>query len=247
VRGVGTLINTALVVLGSGIGLAIGERIPERMRTTVLQVIGLVTVAIGVSDAIATRNMVFPLVGMALGAVIGELLSIDDRLAGLGAWLQRRVARFAPSARIGTSDSGNEVSGSHQSRFVRGFVTASVLFCVGPLTILGALQDASGETPQLYIVKGLLDGFVSIMFAATYGIGVMFSAASVLVVQGSLTAGGTVLDTLLDARMRTELFAAGGLAVIGIGLNLLSVTKIRLANLLPGLVITPLLVAVFAV
>jgi uncharacterized membrane protein YqgA involved in biofilm formation len=232
VRGLGTLINTGLVVAGSGLGVLIGDRIPERMRTTLLQVIGLVTIALGVSDAIDTRNMVFPLIGMALGALIGEMLRIEDRLEGLGARLQ---ARFDRGPQTG------------ERSFVKGFVTASALYCVGPLTVLGAIEDASGKTPQLYIIKGLLDGFVSIMFAAMYGIGVAFSALSVFVVQGTLTLGGTSLDAVLDDRMRTELFAAGGLAVIGIGLNLLQVTKIRLANLLPGLVLTPLLVAMFAV
>lgn len=231
-RGLGTLINTGLVVVGSGVGVLVGDRIPERMRTTLLQVIGLVTVALGVSDAIGTRNMVFPLVGMAVGAIIGELLRIEDRLERLGARLQRRF------------DRGESVE---ERSFVKGFVTASTLYCVGPLTVLGAIEDASGSTPQLYIIKGLLDGFVSIMFAATYGIGVAFSALSVFVVQGGLTLGGSGLDAVLDDRMRTELFAAGGLAVIGIGLNLLHVTKIRLANLLPGLVLTPVLVAMFAV
>jgi len=232
VRGLGTLINTGLVIAGSGLGVLIGDRIPERMRTTLLQVIGLVTIALGVSDAIDTRNMVFPLVGMALGALIGELLRIEDRLEGLGTRLQKRFDR---GTRAG------------ERSFVKGFITASALYCVGPLTVLGAIEDASGETPQLYIIKGLLDGFVSIMFAAMYGIGVAFSALSVFVVQGSLTLGGTSLDSLLDDRMRTELFAAGGIAVIGIGLNLLQVTKIRLANLLPGLILTPVLVAIFAV
>ena len=231
-RGLGTLINTGLVIAGSGLGVVIGDRIPERMRTTLLQVIGLVTIALGVSDAIDTRNMVFPLVGMALGALIGELLRIEDRLEGLGTRLQKRFDR---GTRAG------------ERSFVKGFITASALYCVGPLTVLGAIEDASGETPQLYIIKGLLDGFVSIMFAAMYGIGVAFSALSVFVVQGSLTLGGTSLDAVLDDRMRTELFAAGGIAVIGIGLNLLQVTKIRLANLLPGLVLTPVLVAIFAV
>ncbi len=235
-RGLGTLINVGLVVAGSGIGLAVGNRIPERARTTMLQVIGLVTLALGLSDAIGTHNMVFPLVGMAVGAMIGELLAIEDRLERLGARLQRRFDRGA----------GTE-SNLGERNFVKGFVTASALYCIGPLTVLGAIEDASGETPQLYIIKGLLDGFVSIMFAATYGIGVAFSALSVLVVQGGLTLGGTGLDSVLDDRMRTELFAAGGLAVIGIGLNLLQVTKIRLANLLPGLVLTPILVAIFAV
>ena len=233
-RGLGTLINTGLVVLGSGLGVVIGDRIPERMRVTLLQVIGLVTVALGVSDAIDTRNMVFPLIGMAVGALLGELLAIEDRLERLGERLQRRFNRKSGA------DAG-------ERSFVKGFVTASALYCIGPLTVLGAIEDASGETPQLYIIKGLLDGFVSIMFAAMYGIGVAFSALSVLVVQGSLTLGGTGLDAVLDDRMRTELFAAGGLAVIGIGLNLLQITKIRLANLLPGLVLTPVLVAIFAV
>jgi uncharacterized membrane protein YqgA involved in biofilm formation len=233
-RGLGTLINAGLVVLGSGLGVLIGDRIPEQMRITLLQVIGLVTIALGVSDAIDTRNMVFPLVGMAVGALIGEVLAIEKRLERLGERLQRRFARGAGS------DGG-------EGKFVKGFVTASALYCIGPLTVLGAIEDASGQNPQLYIIKGSLDGFVSIMFAAMYGIGVAFSALSVLVVQGSLTLGGAGLDAVLDDRMRTELFAAGGIAVIGIGLNLLQVTKIRLANLLPGLVLTPVLVAIFAV
>lgn len=237
-RGLGTLINTGLVIAGSGLGVLVGDRIPGRMRTTLLQVIGLVTIALGVSDAIDTRNMVFPLVGMVLGALVGELLRLEDRLEGIGARLQRRFDR-----------GGDAVAPTEQSQrsFVKGFVTASALYCVGPLTVLGAIEDASGDTPQLYIIKGLLDGFVSIMFAATYGIGVAFSALSVFVVQGGLTLGGAGLDSLLDDRMRTELFAAGGIAVIGIGLNLLQLTKIRLANLLPGLVLTPVLVAIFAV
>ena len=243
-RGLGTLINTGLVIAGSGLGVLIGDRIPERMRTTLLQVIGLVTIALGVSDAIETRNMVFPLVGMAVGALIGELLRLEDRLEGIGARLQRRFDRGGDAS---APTEPTAATGQSQRSFVKGFVTASALYCVGPLTVLGAIEDASGDTPQLYIIKGLLDGFVSIMFAATYGIGVAFSALSVFVVQGGLTLGGTGLDSLLDDRMRTELFAAGGLAVIGIGLNLLQVTKIRLANLLPGLVLTPVLVAIFAV
>ena len=243
-RGLGTLINTGLVVAGSGLGVLVGNRIPERMRTTLLQVIGLVTIALGVSDAIDTRNMVFPLVGMAVGALVGELLRLEDRLEGVGARLQKRFDRGGDMNGPTEPGAASELS---QRSFVKGFVTASALYCVGPLTVLGAIEDASGDTPQLYIIKGLLDGFVSIMFAATYGIGVAFSALSVFVVQGGLTLGGAGLDSLLDDRMRTELFAAGGLAVIGIGLNLLQVTKIRLANLLPGLVLTPVLVAIFAV
>ncbi|MFM8835326.1 MAG: DUF554 domain-containing protein [Actinomycetota bacterium] len=227
--GLGTLINTATVVAGGLLGLLIGDRIPERVRVIIVQVIGMTTLAIGLRDVLRTENMVFPLVGMVVGAILGELMRIEDRLASVGDFLRRRFA-----------------SETNDSRFVAGFVTASLLLCVGPWTILGAIEDASGETPQLYIIKGTLDGFMMIIFSAIYGIGAIFSALSVFVVQGSLTVFGTSLDALLTDRMRTELFSAGGLAVIAIGINLLEIKKIRLGSLLPGLVLTPILVWIFA-
>lgn len=228
--GLGTLINTATVLVGGSVGLIIGDRIPDRIRTIVVQVIGLVTLGLGLSDVLKTHNMVFPLVGMVLGGIVGELLAIERRLEGLGEVIRRRFAR-------------NQEPG----KFVNGFVTATLLFCIGPLTILGAMQDATGETPQLYIIKGTLDGFMNVIFGAIYGVGAVFSALSVFVVQGSLTLGGSALDNLLNDRMRIELFSAGGFAVVAIGLNLLEIKKIRIGSLLPGLVITPLLVWLFAV
>ena len=228
-RGLGTIINTATVLAGGGLGLLIGNRIPDRIRVIIVQVIGLVTIAIGLRDVMNTDNMVFPLVGMVLGAIIGELLRIEDRLEDLGELLRRKFTK--PES---------------ESKFVTGFVTATLLFCVGPLTILGAIEDASGKTPQLYIIKGTLDGFMMIIFSALYGVGAIFSAASVFLIQGSLTLFGTSLDALLTDRMRLELFAAGGLAVLAIGLNLLEIKRIRLGSLLPGLVITPFLVWLFA-
>jgi uncharacterized membrane protein YqgA involved in biofilm formation len=228
--GLGTLINTATVLIGGSIGLIIGDRIPERIRTIVVQVIGLVTLGLGLGDVLKTHNMVFPLVGMVLGGIVGELLAIERRLEGLGEVIRRRFAR-------------NQEPG----KFVNGFITATLLFCIGPLTILGAMQDATGETPQLYIIKGTLDGFMNVIFGAIYGVGAVFSALSVFVVQGSLTLGGSALDNLLNDRMRIELFSAGGFAVMAIGLNLLEIKKIRLGSLLPGLVITPVLVWLFAV
>lgn len=229
-RGLGTLINTATVLVGGGVGLLIGNRISDRMRSTVVQVIGLVVIALGLRDAINTRNMVFPLVGMVLGAIIGELLNIEGGLEAIGRKLRARFAR------PGT-----------EHRFVEGFVTATLLFCVGPLTILGAIEDASGRTPQLYIIKGTLDGFMTVIFTAIYGIGAIFAAGSVFVVQGTLTIFGTGIDSILTDRMRVELFAAGGIAVMAIGLNLLEIKRIRLGSLLPGLIVTPLLVWIFAV
>ncbi len=228
-RGLGTIINTVTVLGGGMLGLIIGDKIPDRIRVIIVQVIGLTTLAIGLRDVIDTANIVFPLVGMVLGGIVGEILRIEDRLTGIGEFLRRRFAK-----------------NSSNSTFVNGFVTASLLFCVGPLTILGAIEDASGQTPQLYIIKGTLDGFMTIIFAALYGVGAIFSAVSVFVVQGSLTVFGTSLDALLTDRMRLELFSAGGLAVIAIGINLLEIKKIRLGSLLPGLVITPVLVWLFA-
>ncbi len=228
-RGLGTLINTATVLAGGGLGLLIGNRIPDRIRVVIVQVIGLVSIAIGLRYVIETENFVFPLVGMVIGSIVGELLKIEDRLTQFGELLRRKFSRV-----------------DTESNFVTGFVTATLLFCVGPLTILGAIEDASGRTPQLYIIKGTLDGFMMIILSALYGVGAMFSAVSVFVVQGSLTLFGTSLDTLLTDRMRLELFAAGGIAVLAIGINLLEIQKIRLGALLPGIVITPILVWIFA-
>ena len=229
-RGLGTLINTATVIAGGGVGVLVGHRIPEAVRTVVVQVIGMVTLVMGVDYVLQSHNLVFPLVGTVVGAVIGEALRVERGLERLGAWLKRKFTR-----------SGEE------SRFVAGFVTATLLFCIGPMTILGAIEDASGRTPQLYIIKGTLDGFMTVIFSATYGIGAAFSAIGVFVVQGTLTLFGTGLDSLLTDRMRTEMFAAGGLTVLAIGLNLLEIKRIRLGSLLPALVVTPVLVALFAV
>jgi uncharacterized membrane protein YqgA involved in biofilm formation len=217
------------VLVGGSVGIAMGNKIPERVRTIVVQVIGMLTIGLGLSDLLKTHNMVFPLLGMVIGAVIGEVLRIEDRLEGIGEIIRKRFAK--------RQDPG---------RFISGFVTASLLFCIGPLTILGAIQDASGATPQLYIIKGTLDGFMSVIFGAIHGVGVLFSAVSVFIVQGTLTLFGTRLDSLLNDRMRIELFATGGIAVMAIGLNLLEIKKIRLGSLLPGLIVTPILVKLFA-
>jgi uncharacterized membrane protein YqgA involved in biofilm formation len=229
VVGLGTLINTATVLIGGTVGIAMGDKIPERVRIIVVQVIGMVTIGLGLSDLLKTHNMVFPLLGMVIGAVIGEVLRIEDRLEGIGEVIRKRFAKR-----------------QEPGPFISGFVTATLLFCIGPLTILGAIQDASGATPQLYIIKGTLDGFMSVIFGAIHGVGVLFSAVSVFVVQGTLTLFGTQLDSLLNDRMRIELFATGGIAVMAIGLNLLDIKKIRLGSLLPGLIVTPLLVQLFA-
>ena len=227
-RGLGTVVNVVAVLAGSTLGLLVGRRIPARVRESVVAAIGIVTVVIGVGDALGSANMVFPLAATALGAVIGEALRIEDRLASVGDSVKRRVGRQS------------------DDRFTEGFLTATLLFCIGPLTILGGIEDGTGQVPRLYFIKSALDGTMSLVFGSQFGPGAALSALSVLVVQGGIAACGTLLDRVLSERQTVELFATGGIAVVGIGINLLGIARIRVASFLPGLVIAPILVAVFA-
>lgn len=249
-RGLGTLVNIATVLLGTGVGLLVGRRVPERVRETVLSGIALLTIGVGVSSFLATRNAVFPVVSIVLGALVGEALRIEDRLENVGERLRRRFER-EPPALVDPSlveRDPEEVLAPPPSTFVDGFVVASLTFCVGALTVVGSLQDGVGGGAQLLVVKAALDGVVSVVFATVYGWGVAFSALSILVLQGTVTALGAVAgETLLDARMVAEMEATGGPMIVGVGLRLLSLKEIRLASFLPGLAIAPILVAIFAV
>lgn len=232
-RGLGTIVNVATVVAGCAFGLAAGRRVPERMRETIIAGIGLLVIGVGVASFLETENAVFPVVSIVLGGIIGESLRIDDRLQRAG----ERLKVFA-ERRMHTVG---------ETRFVEGYVTATLTFCVGALTIVGSLQDGISGDNQLLIVKAALDGVVAVVYTAVFGIGVGFSALSILVLQGLVTVLGIIVgDNLLDARMVAEMEATGGPMIAGIGLLLLDLKKIRLASLLPGLAIAPILVAVFA-
>jgi len=224
---VGTLINVATVVAGSSAGLLVGSRLPERIRQTVLSGLGLITLVIGMSMALQTRNPLLILAALLLGGVIGELLSLEERLQALGRYLETRVS--------GRSGEG--------SAFVRGFVTASLVFCVGPMTILGSIQDGLTGNYTLLAIKATLDGFASLAFSASLGIGVMFAALTVLIYQGALTLGAGLVKAVLTEAMITEMTAVGGTMILGIGLLLLDLKRVRVASFLPGLFIAPLLVA----
>lgn len=226
-RGLGTIVNVATVVAGTLIGLVAGRFVPERVRVTVLDALGLLTIVLGVANGLESHNFVFPVVALVVGGVIGELVRIEDRLAGLGERLRQRVR-------------GDEHT------FVEGFVAASLLFCVGPLTILGAISDGLGEGSQELIVKAAMDGLVAVVFATTLGVGVGFSALTVLVVQGALTLGAGAADAVLTERMIDEMSATGGIMLMGIGVRLLELKQVRVASLLPGLLIAPVLVSLFA-
>ncbi|MDQ1445491.1 MAG: uncharacterized protein QOI20_1955 [Acidimicrobiaceae bacterium] len=240
-RGLGTIVNVATVLIGTAIGLVAGRRVPERLRATVLDALGLITIALGLSDALRTRNFVFPVVALVVGTAVGEAIGIEERLASVGERLRRRATDEDEPG----GERGGERGGGHGS-FVEGFVSASLVFCVGPLTVLGSISDGLGHGAQELIVKAAMDGLVAVVFASTLGIGVGFSALTVLVVQGGLTAGAGAADRVLTERMVAEMTAAGGIMLMGIGVRLLDVKPVRVASMLPALVIAPLLVSLFA-
>lgn len=257
-RGLGTLINVVAVLLGTGVGVLLQGRIPERVRSTVLDGLGLIVVGVGMASFLETGNAVFPVVAIVSGGALGELVGIEERLEALGERLRRRVEGPGdPQPVIGSYverdpdelavDRTVADDASTDRSFVDGFVVASLTFCVGALMIVGSLQDGISGDSELLIVKGALDGLVAVVFAAVYGWGVGFSALSIGVLQGSVTVlGATVGASLLDDRMVAELEATGGVMILGIGLRLLDIKKIKVGSYLPALVIAPVLVAVFA-
>ncbi|MFN2503231.1 MAG: DUF554 domain-containing protein [Acidimicrobiales bacterium] len=242
-RGIGTVVNVGTVLVGALAGLALGRRLSDRLRSTVLSGVGLLTLVIGVQEATKTRNVVFPLVALIAGAVVGEALRIEDRLEGFG---QRIRRRFEPPDR--DPEGSEDEADRPPSTFVEGFVTASLIFCVGPLTVLGSIRDGLGgpDHAQLLFVKSALDGLVSIVFAAALGWGVGFSVLSIVAVQGTVTLLAGVADRVLTDRMIAEMSATGGVMILGIGLRLLDLKAVRVASFLPALLLAPLLVALFA-
>ena len=230
VTGLGTAINVAAVVAGATVGVVIGHRLSAQWRTTMLQGLGTITLILGVRAGIQTENAIFVAVSVVLGGVIGEALRIEDRLETLGERLRRRFAK-----------------GERHAGFVEGFVDATLLFCIGPLAILGAIADGLRGDSQLLVVKSALDGVVAVVFASTLGWGVAFSAIPVGLYQGLLTLGAGGADRILDERMVTELTATGGVLLVGIAIRILDLKQVRVASFLPSLILAPLLVWLFAV
>lgn len=229
----GTLLNVVAVLLGTTVGLLAGTRLPARLHRTLTDGLGLFTLVIG--TAMTLRVLLDPalpvgddlavLGALLIGATIGELLRLSDRLDWLGHWLQRRFAR-----------------GERPSRISEAFVTASLVFCVGPLTILGSIQNGLTGDIQLLSVKSLLDGVASVAFAAALGAGVYLSAISVLVIQGSIATAAWLLGGSLDPAAVNAASAAGGVILLGVGLRLLEIKRVRVANFLPALVLAPIFV-----
>ncbi len=239
--GVGTLTNVVTVLIGAGLGMLIGHRLPERVRTTVTAALGLVTLLIAADaaadvaapalvDAVGTAAPTMIVLGsLVLGGIAGSLLDLEARLEGFGGWLQARLSR---------RDAGG---GETRERFIEGFVLSSLVFCVGPLTILGSLNEGLGRGADQLLLKSVLDGFAALAFAASFGLGVMAAALSVAVIQGSLTVVGVVLGDVLPDPHLFALTATGGLVLIGVAVRLLDLKPIPVANLLPALLVAPVL------
>ncbi|HEY5497398.1 MAG TPA: DUF554 domain-containing protein [Syntrophales bacterium] len=213
----GTLVNTGAIIVGSLIGMAAGKRLPERLKTIMMQCLGLSTILIGLQMALSEKDVI-PTIGcLLIGALTGELMNIEAAMDRLGEWLKVRAR-------------------SDSSTFVEGFVTTSLLYVTGAMVIVGSIQDGTtGDATTLYI-KSMLDGVASIAFASTLGIGVAFAALSVLCVQGALTLLASQLTFLQQPAVLGAITATGGLLIVAIGFNLLNMVKIRIGNLLPALV-----------
>ncbi len=229
----GTLINIVAVLLGGSLGTILGARLPERMRDTVMNGLGLVTLVLGFSLALQSKNLLIVMGSVLLGGVLGEWWRIEDGLEALGRWLEARFGRPDDAAR------GHSIT--------RAFVTASLVFCVGPMTVMGSLLDGLTGNYQLLAIKSLLDGFASLAFAASLGPGVLFSVLTILVYQGGLSLAAHLFATSLagvraDTPAVVEMGATGGVLIMGIGLLLLNLKRIRVSNYLPAIVIAPLIV-----
>ncbi len=226
---VGTLLNIATVLLGGGLGTLLGDRLPQPIRETVMHGVGLVTLVVGMQLTFETQNILIVLLSVVIGGILGEWWRISAGLDRASEWLRERVARRLGERRMG--------------RFSEGFITASLVFCVGPMTILGSIQDGLSGDFSLLSIKSVLDGFTAMALGSSLGVGVLFSVVTLLIYQGGLTLLAGVADQLLTEPMIAEMTATGGVLILAIGLLLLDIRRIRVANLLPALLIAPAIVA----
>ena len=221
----GTIVNALSIIVGSLIGLSFREKIPEKYSQTIMHGIGLAVVLIGIKTALNTDAILIVIISFVIGSIIGEFLCIEDRLESLGLWIGKRFS--------GTSDG-----------IAKGFVSASLLYCVGAMAIVGAMESGLTGNHQTLFAKSILDGVGSIIFASTMGIGVIFSAISVFVYQGLITVAASSIKPYLLPEVVSQMSAVGGLLIFAIGINLLDIKKIKIGNMLPAIFI-PLIYQVF--
>lgn len=214
---VATLINALAIIFGALLGVLLGRNFPDRVRSIVYQGIGLCVLVIGIDMALRYDNIVLVVFSVLLGAVTGELLKLDEKMASLGNWLKGRIK-------------------SKDTRFTDGFVTASLIFCIGSMAILGSIDEGIRGDRTILLTKSILDGFISIPLASTYGIGVMFSALPILIYQGSITIAASQSQAFFTPDIITQITSVGGLLIMGIGITLMDLKKVNVTNLLPSLI-----------
>ena len=219
----GTLVNVAAILAGAGLGLVLRLGISESCKRTILQAMGLAVLFIGIRMSLASQNSIIIVLSLAVGAVLGEMARLEERLDAFGIWL-------------------TELVGDRFGDIGKGFVTASLVYCIGAMAIVGSLQEGLTGDASIIYAKALIDGTVSVIFTASMGIGVMLAAVPVLFYQGAITLAAGSLQTLITDPMLAEVSGVGGVLIIAISLNMLKLTKIKLANLLPGLPLAVLLV-----
>lgn len=242
--GLASLVNVITVLAGATAGVLLGNRLPVRTRDLVTDALGLVTLLIAATSAMEVLSpdlsdrvgdsapMLVVLGSLLIGGITGSLLRIEQRVEGFGGWLQRRLSGEAGSA--------------ERARFIEGFVVSSLVFCTGPLTILGSLNDGLGNGPDQILLKAVLDGFAAVAFAASFGWGVAASTVTIVLIQGGLTVTGVALGGVLPQAHLTAVTAVGGLLLVGVALRLLRIREIPVADLLPALFVAPLFVELAA-
>jgi len=259
----GTFLNAGAIILGAGVGTLLGSRLSSGVRGTVTDTLGIFVLVLGASDALTTFGdelaaalgsaaVLVILASLLLGGVVGEVIDIEGWLHRLGAWLRDRVVGSEEG--VATVGADGDLSAAHPAGapihdprrlFVEGFVVTSLIVCVGPLAILGSLQDGLTDGFELLAVKSMLDGFAALAFASVLGVGVAFAALPLVVLQGAITLAATALQAVLSPPMLAGLTATGGFLVMAIGVRLLDLRPIRVANLLPSLVLAPLVIGLW--
>lgn len=221
---IGTLINVSTIVVGSLLGILLKRGIKKRIADTVMHGLGLCVLLIGLSGALKTQNTLLIILSMVFGGALGAAIGIEERITRLGAWAQMKLERKS-----------SHVTGEQESTFAKGFVTASLVFCVGAMAVVGSLDSGIRGDHSTLVAKALLDGIAAVVFAGTFGIGVILSAVPVLLYQGSISLLGALVAPLLNEVVVMEMSAVGGLLIVGIGLNMIFEKNIKVANLLPSI------------
>lgn len=224
----GTIVNAAAIILGGALGLLFGHSMPEKMNSTIIQGLGLAVLLVGIDMALQTNNSLVVIGSLVIGGAIGECIDIEKKLKSLGTWMEKKFT------------SGED------GRFTRAFISASLIYCIGAMSITGSIESGIKGNHSILMVKSLLDGTTAIVFATSMGAGVLASAIPVLLYQGAITLAASLLQNVLTQPIITEMSATGGLLIVGIGLNILQIKEINVGNLLPGIFVAIPLSLLFA-